>query len=263
MLKFCSLYSGSTGNSLLVQTDKTNILVDAGVSGKKIEEALNSFSIDISSISAILVTHEHSDHIKSIGLLSKKYNIPVFANIETWNAMPDEKGKISIENQKTFSLDKTFSISDLDIRAFSIPHDAANPCGFNIFNKNSKISIATDLGHVTPEIIHSLENSKFVLIESNYDPEVLRCSRYPYPLKARINGPTGHLSNYFAGEVVSDLMHSGLQAAMLGHLSKENNFPELAYSTVVEQISNHNLDSSSIDLSVASRFAPSKFIEVC
>ena len=182
MLKFCSLYSGSTGNSLLVQSENTNLLIDAGVSGKKIIEALNKFSIDISSISAILVTHEHSDHVKSIGTLSKKYNIPVFANKETWDAMPKEKEKISFENQKVFSISQAFSILDLDILAFSIPHDAANPCGFNIFNRNAKISIATDLGHITSDIMHSLENSKFVLLESNYDPEVLRCSSYPYPL---------------------------------------------------------------------------------
>lgn len=262
MIKFCSLYSGSTGNSLLVQSEKTNILVDAGVSGKKIVEALESSSIDVSSISGILVTHEHTDHIKSIGTLSKKYNIPVYANQETWDAMPKEKEKIAEENQKVFSISKPFSINDLDITAFSIPHDAANPCGYNFFNKNTKISVATDLGHVTPDIIHSLENSKFVLLESNYDPEVLRCSSYPYHLKTRINGPMGHLSNYFAGDVISNLMGSGLQAAMLGHLSKENNFPELAYRTVVEQIAKNKLNANSIDLSVATRFQPSKFIEV-
>lgn len=262
MLKFCSLYSGSTGNSLLVQSSNTNILIDAGVSGKKIIEALNSFSIDISSISAILVTHEHSDHVKSIGTLSKKYNIPVYANNETWNAMPKEKEKVSEENQKKFCIAEPFSIADLDICAFSTPHDAANSCGFNIINNNTKISIATDLGHITPDIMQSLEKSKFILLESNYDPDVLRCSSYPYMLKSRINSPTGHLSNYFAGEVISKLMNTGLQSAMLGHLSKENNFPDLAYQTVVEQINKHNLSENSIDLSVASRFEPSKIIEI-
>lgn len=262
MLKFCSLYSGSSGNSLLVQSANTNVLVDAGVSGKKIVEALDSFSIDISSISAILVTHEHIDHVRSLGTLSKKYDIPVFANKETWSAMPKEKAKISEKNQIFFSIDEPFSIGDLEFLAFSTPHDAANSCGFNIFNSNTKISIATDLGHVTPEIMKSLEHSKFVLLESNYDPEVLRCSSYPYPLKARIDGPNGHLSNYFAGEVLSNLMDSGLQAAMLGHLSKENNFPELAYKTVVEQLEKHHIKESSINLSVASRFEPSNFVEV-
>ena len=262
MLKFCSLYSGSTGNSLLVQSENTNILIDAGVSGKKIIEALDKISIDISNISAILVTHEHTDHVKSIGMLSKKYNIPVFANKETWEAMPKENEKIDLENKRIFSISKSFFISDLEIKAFSIPHDAANPCGFNIFNKNSKISIATDLGHITDSIMNSLTNSKFVLLESNYDPEVLKMASYPYNLKMRINGPKGHLSNYFAGEVIARLMKSGLQSAMLGHLSKESNFPELAFHTVTEQINKHNFDINSIDLSVASRIEPSKIIEV-
>lgn len=262
MIKFCSLYSGSSGNSLLVQSNNTSVLVDAGVSCKKIEEALNSMCVDISSISAILVTHEHTDHIQSIATISKKYNIPVFASSKTWNAMPNIKDKIIDENKKYFSLENSFKIADLDILPFSTPHDAADSCGFNICNNRTKISIATDLGHVTPEILHSLEESKFILLEANYDPEVLKMSRYPYELKSRINGPTGHLSNYIAGDTISILMNSGLQSVMLGHLSKENNFPELAYKTVVEQIKKHNLSENSIDLSVATRFEPSKFIEV-
>lgn len=262
MMSFCSLYSGSSGNSLLVQTKKTNILVDSGVSGKKIVEALESKDVEPSSISAILVSHEHSDHIKSVGILSKKYNIPVYANKETWNAMPEEKEKISPENQRLFNIDESFSINDLDIIAFSTPHDAANSCGFNIFNDSTKISIATDLGHVTPEIISYLEKSKFVLLESNYDPNVLRYSRYPFYLKSRIDGPNGHLSNYLAGNVISRLVESGLETAMLGHLSKESNFPELAYKTVVEQMAKHNLKENCVDLSVASRFEPSKIVRV-
>lgn len=262
MIKFCSLYSGSSGNSLLVESNETKILVDAGVSGKKVVEALDSLSIDTSEISAIIVTHEHTDHVKSLGTLSKKYNIPVFANKETWDAMPIEKAKISTENQNIFTIANKFSIGDLDILPFSIPHDAANPCGFNIYNENSKISIATDFGHITPEILNSLSNSKFILLESNYDPEVLRCSPYPYKLKTRINGPSGHLSNYLAGEAISYLIKNGLEKAMLGHLSKENNFPELAYKTVVEQMQKNNLKENIIDLTVASRNEPSKLINV-
>lgn len=262
MIRFCSLFSGSSGNSLFVESKNTKILIDAGVSCKKIIEALDSFSIDISSISAILVTHEHVDHIKSIGTLSKKYNIPVFANKETWNYMPNEMAKVALENQKLFSIAERFSIGDLDIIPFSTPHDAANPCGFNIFNDKSKISIATDFGHITPEIMSYLDKSKFILLESNYDPEVLRFSRYPFSLKSRINGPNGHLSNRFAGDIISNLIPSGLEGAMLGHLSKENNFPELAYKTVVEQMAIHKLKENCIDLSVASRTNPSGFIKI-
>lgn len=262
MLRFCSLYSGSTGNSLLVQNDDTNILIDAGVSGKKITEALSSLNINIDTISAILVTHEHSDHIKSIGTISKKYNIPVFANKETWNAMENEKNKITEDNQKIFEPYKYFYINSLKIGAFKLPHDAANPCGFCIISDNKKISIATDLGHITPNIMNCLQNSSFVLLESNYDPEVLKCSRYPFSLKTRIDGPNGHLSNYTSGKIVSNLISSGLKSAMLGHLSKENNFPELAYKTVVEELYKNNFNENSIDLTVASRNEPSKMIEV-
>lgn len=262
MLKFCSLYSGSTGNSSLVQNDNTCILVDAGVSGIKIIEALNSININIEQISAILVTHEHSDHIKSIGTLSKKYNIPVFANKETWNAMPQEANKVPLECQKTFEIDSNFSIGSLDIHPFSIPHDAANPCGFNIFGSNKKISIATDVGHVTPSIFTNLQNSSFILLESNYDPEVLKCSSYPYQLKTRIAGPNGHLPNKEAGDTISKLINSGLKSVMLGHLSKENNFPELAEQTVLEELTANNFNKNSVNLYVASRFEPSAFLDV-
>ncbi len=262
MLKFCSLYSGSTGNSLLVKNDNTCILVDAGVSGIKIVEALNSINIDISQIQAILVTHEHTDHVKSVGTLSKKYNIPVFANKETWSAMPTESKKVPLECQKTFTIDNKFNIGSLEILPFSIPHDATNPCGFNIFGSNKKISIATDIGHITPSIFANLQNSSFILLESNYDPDILQYSSYPYTLKKRISGPNGHLPNKEAGDTISKLINSGLKSVMLGHLSKENNFPELAHQTVVEELISNHYNENSINLYVASRFEPSNFLEV-
>lgn len=262
MLRFCSLFSGSTGNSLLVQSDSTSILIDAGVSAKRIVEALAELEIPIGSISGILVTHEHSDHIKGLGTLSKKYNIPVFANIKTWQAMPLEKDKINCENQKIISFDSEFSIGDLNIISFPIPHDAACPCGYNILNSGKKISIATDIGHISSDIMPYLENSCFALIESNYDTEVLRYSSYPARLKARISGPNGHLSNSTCGKLIGHLMKSGLNSVMLGHLSKENNFPELAYETVIEELHNSNIDSSKINVTVANRDYPSKFISI-
>lgn len=263
MLNFCSLYSSSTGNCLFAQSENTNILIDAGVSVRKIENALSGINVSPESISGILVTHEHSDHVQALGTFSKKYNIPVFANKETWLAISDEqKSKIAEENQKEFEIEEIFQIGDLEILPFSIPHDAANPCGFNIFHGNSKISIVTDLGHMTNQILKKLEHSSFILLESNYEPEVLKYSRYPYVLKKRIDGPNGHLSNIMAGKTISHLIPTGLQSAMLGHLSKENNFPELAYKTVMEQIVENNLSENSITLNVANRIAPSPFIKV-
>ena len=190
MLNFCSLYSGSSGNSLFVETDNTKILIDAGVSCKKIEKALNDIQIDPCSLDGILITHEHSDHVQGLGTFSKKFDLPVFVNQETLDAMPKQRDKIADKNIKKFKIAEKFSIGDLDINAFSIPHDAANPCGFTIFNDQKKISIATDIGHMTNDILKNLEESIFVMLESNYDPEVLKCSSYPFSLKTRIAGPS-------------------------------------------------------------------------
>lgn len=260
MLNFCSLYSGSSGNSLLVETENTKLLIDAGVSSKKIETALTNLNIDPSSINGILITHEHSDHVQGLGTFAKKYDLPVFINPKTLDAIPKQKEKISEKNIKKFKIEETFEIGDMQIKPFSIPHDAANPCGFNIFKDNKKISIATDIGHMTNGILKNLEDSIFVLLESNYDPEVLKFSKYPYLLKSRIAGPNGHLSNELAGKTISHLLGSGLQQAMLGHLSKESNFPELAYKTVVDEIISSNYNENALRLSVASRDTPGNII---
>ena len=262
MLKFCSLYSGSSGNSLLVKTENTNILIDAGVSSKKIETALNNIEINPEEIDGILITHEHTDHIQGLGTFAKKYNLPVYVNQKTLDAMPSQKEKISEKNIHIIKIEEKFEINDLRIKPFSIPHDAANPCGFNIFKDNKKISIATDIGHLTNGIIKNLEDSSFVLLEANYDPDVLMYSRYPYTLKARIAGPTGHLSNESAGKAISHLLNSGLKEAMLGHLSKESNFPELAYKTVVETLMSSKHYDNPFSLSVAKRDEQSQIVTI-
>lgn len=262
MLNFCSLYSGSSGNSLFVETENAKILIDAGVSSKKIENALNDINIDPYTLDGILVTHEHSDHVQGLGTFSKKFDLPVFVNQETLDAMPKQRDKIKEENIKKFKITDYFEIGDLKITPFSIPHDATNPCGFNISNGEKKLSIATDIGHMTKDILKDLEESSFVMLEANYDPEVLKCSSYPFLLKSRIAGPKGHLSNQLAGKTISYLLKSGLKNAMLGHLSKESNFPELAYQTVVDELILNNYNENSLSLSVASRDLHSKVIEV-
>lgn len=256
MFNFCSLYSGSSGNSLFVESENTKLLVDAGVSSKKIEEALANLEIDPTSIDGILITHEHSDHVQGLGTFAKKFNLPVFVNKKTLDAMPKQKEKISEKNIKLFNINEKFEIGDLKVKPFSIPHDAANPCGFNIFKDDKKISIATDIGHMTNGILKNLEDSIFIMLESNYDPEVLKYSKYPYQLKTRIAGPDGHLSNELAGKTISYLLNSGLKQAVLGHLSKQSNFPELAYKTVIDEIMCTKYDENSLKLSVASRDIP-------
>ena len=256
MFNFCSLYSGSSGNSLFVESENTKLLVDAGVSSKKIETALTNLEIDPSSINGILITHEHSDHVQGLGTFAKKFNLPVYVDQKTLDAMPNQKDKISEKNIKIIKNEEKFEIGDLKIKPFSIPHDAANPCGFNIIHDNKKISIATDIGHMTNGIIKNLEDSIFIMLEANYDPEVLKFSKYPYILKSRIAGPTGHLPNEMAGKTIAHLLNSGLQQAILGHLSKESNFPELAYKTVIDEVISSNYDENSLKLSVASRDIP-------
>lgn len=262
MLKFCSLYSGSTGNSLYVESDNVRILVDCGVSAKRVEEGLSKIGVDICDIDAILVTHEHSDHVQSLGTISKKFDIPVFANSKTWDAMPSQRDKISANNIKFYNANEDFEVGDFKIHPFSIPHDAANPCGFSFLCDNEKFSIATDLGHMTSNIMDCLEGSSFLCLEANYDPEVLKCSRYPYLLKTRIAGPNGHLSNNLAGETIAKLINSGLKSVILGHLSKENNFPELAYKTVLEELAMNNYDATSAHISVAKRDEPTGVVEI-
>lgn len=263
MFNFCSLYSGSTGNCLLVQTDETKILIDAGVSQKKIMTALASFNVNIEDIDAILVTHEHSDHVQNVGSLSKRYDIPVYCNIETLNAMPVQKEKISDENRIIFTPNKKFKINDIEIQSFQIPHDAANPCGFNLFHDDKKISIATDIGHMDNNLLDKLKKSSFILLEANYDPDILKYSKYPFQLKQRILSPIGHLSNESSGKTITELTTKyGLKSAMLGHLSKENNFPELALKTVTDELQNKNVTTKDVTIQVASRDYPSKLIKI-
>ena len=171
--------------------------------------------------------------------------------------MKDKKLKILNDNICYFNNNKPFTLNDITILPFDIPHDAANPCRFTISDSESKLRIATDIGHMTTSILDNIKNSNFLLLEANYEPDVLKCSSYPFHLKERIASPVGHLSNIEAGKTINYLADFGVKNVMLGHLSKENNFPELAYKSVLEQIENKDLT-----LNVASRFEPSKFFNV-
>ncbi len=262
MFQFCNLYSGSSGNCSYVGTDNVNLLIDCGESQKKINEALQSIGKDLSQINGIIVTHEHSDHVKNLGAISKKYDIPVYANIKTYDNMPEQTNLLTEKNKNIFSTNDTFEIGDLKIHPFHIPHDSSDPCGFNIYNNEKKISIATDIGHMDNSILHKLEGSNFLLLESNYEPEILKYAKYPYYLKQRILGPNGHLSNQEAGYTILSLLSSGVNNIMLGHLSKQTNFPELAYKTVMEQIISNSNNNNNLSLCVASRLKPSKIINL-
>lgn len=236
-LKFCSLYSGSSGNSQFIKAGNTRILVDAGLSGKKIQLAIESIGENPADIQGIFITHEHIDHIQSAGILSRRFNIPIYANEKTWIAMQPSIGEVKPENIKVY--ESGVEIGDLFVQAFDVSHDAANPVGYKIFNKNKKISLLTDTGCVSDEIKKHISDSDLLLIESNHDEDMVLVGSYPWPLKKRVLGDFGHMSNELAGNLLSKILNKGSEVVLLAHLSKENNFPELAYKTV-EGILNEN-----------------------
>lgn len=261
MIKVCSLFSGSSGNCIFISSGQTSILVDAGVSGKRIEEALGQIGESIKSISAIIITHEHSDHISGAGILARRHRLPIYANNLTWAAMKPFMGKLRPDQICVSEVCCPFRIGDIDILPFPIPHDAACPVGYNLFVEDKKITIATDIGHVTDELIGWLEKSHIILLESNHDIEMLKTGRYPWPLKKRIMGDYGHLCNEHTGKVVAHLAENGTKFFLLGHLSKENNFPELAYQTVYNALAEKKIyPDKDVFLDVAYRDRASKMI---
>jgi phosphoribosyl 1,2-cyclic phosphodiesterase len=232
MIKFCSLFSGSSGNSVFIRSGDTRVLIDAGLSAKRIIEALVSIGEKPSELSAVLVTHEHSDHIRGVGILSRKYNIPIFANMNTWQAMEQFIGPVNASNKMYFNTGLEFLLGDIAVKPFPIPHDASEPVGYSFYAEGKKITLATDIGHINLELLGCLEDSDLLMLESNHDVEMLRIGPYPWHLKKRIAGDRGHLSNEMAGKVIAYMAEKGTRRFLLGHLSKENNFPELAYQTV-------------------------------
>jgi phosphoribosyl 1,2-cyclic phosphodiesterase len=263
MIKVCSLFSGSSGNCIFVSYNETSVLIDAGVSGKRIEEALKGIGESFDTIKGIFITHEHSDHINGAGIIARRYKIPIYANPVTWKAMRPFIGKILPEYIRQIDVGEDFLLGDIGIRSFPIPHDAACPVGYNLFIEGKKLTIATDIGHMSSELMANLEKSDMVLLESNHDIEMLRTGRYPWPLKQRILGDNGHLCNDMAGKVVANLAENGTKTFLLGHLSQENNFPELAYKTVCNALLERSINPvEDVYLEVALRDRASKVLYI-
>ncbi|GIW48598.1 MAG: MBL fold metallo-hydrolase [Caloramator sp.] len=262
-MDFCSLYSGSSGNSIYVGNERTKILVDAGLSGKKIQEGLLDIGVNPNEINAILITHEHDDHIKAAGILSRRFNIPIYANADTWSAMESQIGDVKEENIKVFSSYYPFEIGDITVIPFKIPHDASNPCGYSFIERNKKISIATDIGHASKEVKENIKDSDLILLESNHDVEMLKVGPYPYYLKRRVLSDVGHLSNEDCGRTIVDILNSRIKRIILGHLSKTNNYPELAYRTVLSILESNGIrDGVDIDLDIAHRDRVGKYYSI-
>ncbi|MCX7883633.1 MAG: MBL fold metallo-hydrolase [Caloramator sp.] len=253
-MEFCSIFSGSSGNCLYVASDRTKILVDAGLSGKKIQEGLKDIGINPCEIDAIVITHEHDDHIKSAGILSRRFNIPIYANTNTWEAMIEKLGEVKRENIKIFDDYNPFEIGDVFVIPYEIPHDAVKPCGYSFINAKVKISIATDIGYASDTVKENIKDSDLILLESNHDVEMLKVGPYPYPLKLRILGDKGHLSNEAAGDTIVDILNSKIKKIILGHLSKTNNYPQLALRTVLSILEMNNIrDGRDVDIDIALR----------
>lgn len=232
-LKFCSLASGSSGNCQLIGTEKTSVLLDAGLSGKYIQSAMAACGEDIGKVKGILVTHEHSDHIKGIGVLMRRFGMNLFTNEATYMALQGKLGAIDENHVILFDNNKPFAIDDLIIKPFSISHDAVDPVAYSFTDGKLKFSVATDLGTVTEAILSEIIDSDLLMLESNHDVEMLKVGPYPYYLKRRILSEVGHLSNDNAADVALEMMRGGrIKSLLLAHLSKENNHPELALETV-------------------------------
>lgn len=262
-MKICSIASSSSGNCIYVGGNNTNILIDAGISGKKIELGLKEINLSPNDIDGILVTHEHSDHIKGLGVMSRKYKIPIYATLATWEVLSGTSslGKIDMSLHNCIIPNEDFEINEFVIHPFNSYHDAIDPVCYTISNGSKKISIATDLGCFDEYIVEKLKDSNVLFLEANHDINMLQVGSYPYFLKRRILSDVGHLSNEMSGKLISNLYNKNLSHIILGHLSKENNYPELAYESVkMEMITSKTIDHKKISLHVAKRDTNSDLI---
>ncbi len=232
-MRYCALFSGSSGNCTYVATKAGGVLVDAGVSAKRIEAALMAREIAPDSIRAILVTHEHSDHIAGIKTLCKRYGWPVLASTGTLDALA-QSGRVCPDT-RLYAIEngQTVTVGEMAVTPFSTPHDSRASLGFRFDADDRSLALATDMGYVTPSVFSAIAGCQTVHIESNHDPIMLQNGPYPYPLKMRILGERGHLSNDACAAVLPRLVAAGATRIALAHLSQHNNTPHLAESTAI------------------------------
>jgi hypothetical protein len=256
-LWFTTLASGSSGNSSLIGDSEGNhFLVDCGISCKRIVESLSDFSIDTESVKGIFITHEHADHINGLMMLMKKYKIPVFASLGTLSELTKCKGFDNSYKKLMYKIEanRPFCFNDFKVNCFNIPHDAAEPMGFNFEKYDTKVSVCTDFGMITDEIEDGLKGSQGLVIEANHDERMLEAGRYPFRLKRRILGDRGHISNENSGKLITKLWNEDMKHVFLGHLSDENNMPELALETVrCELLMKHKNYENFTKIEVANR----------
>lgn len=265
-MRLCSIASGSSGNCIYVGSDHTHLLVDTGVSRKRIEEGLARLGIKGEELTGVLVTHEHADHIQGLGVFSRKYEIPVYATPGTIQGIQNYKslGKMPEGLYHEVQTDTDFMLGDILVHPFSISHDANEPSGYRFQQGEKRMAVATDLGKYDAYTVGNLQNLDAVLLESNHDIHMLEVGPYPYYLKQRVMGERGHLSNEVSGRLLCDILHGNMKKVLLGHLSKENNFAELAYETVKLEITlgDNPYKGEEIPISVAKRDQISEIVTV-
>ena len=233
-MELCSIASGSSGNCIYAGSDESHILIDAGISGKRIENGLNSIDLRTADMQGILITHEHIDHIAGLGVVARRYGIPMYATKETIDAVLHTKSVGKIDESLFHAIEPgvDFTIGDLTIEPIPISHDAANPVAYKVKQPGKSMAVMTDLGKYDQNIIDKLKSLDVLLLEANHDVQMLQVGSYPYPLKRRILGEKGQLSNEASGQLLGEILHDHFNTVFLGHLSKENNYEELAYETV-------------------------------
>lgn len=253
-MRFAPLFSGSSGNSIYIGCGNTHILTDAGMSGSRITAELAKIGVTPDMLSGIIATHEHTDHIKGVGILSRKYDLPIYATEGTWQGMDKLIGAVSAKNRRVLTPEQDFYIGDLNVTPFATPHDANEPIGLSFTCGCARFSIATDIGCVRAGWLNHVLGSAAVLLESNYDPDMLKAGSYPYDLKRRILSNRGHLCNEDAGKCAAELVRAGAKHIILGHLSRENNFPELALRCCLDALRAQGVDpQTDVRVDVASR----------
>ena len=252
-MRMVSIASGSSGNCIYIGSESTHILVDAGISNKRIQQGLKEIGLKGEDLSGILITHEHSDHIRGLGVLARKYGLPIYATPGTIRELQGKKELGDYDGSLYCSVqpDCSFQVGDLKVLPFSIDHDAAQPVAYRVYCGRKQVAVATDMGHFDSYIIEHLQDLDAILLESNHDVRMLETGPYPYPLKRRILGDHGHLSNENAGRLLTYILHDKLKKILLGHLSKENNYEELAYETVRLEIDHGDTPYTSRDFSIS------------
>ncbi|MCM1102078.1 MAG: MBL fold metallo-hydrolase [Clostridium sp.] len=265
-MRLCSIASGSSGNCIYVGSDATHLLVDVGISGKRTESGLNLLGLTGEDIDGILVTHEHADHINGLGVMARKYGIPIYATRGTIEAIRNMEsvGRINESLFHEVREDEKLVIKDLTVNPMKISHDAAQPVAYRVSYGRKKVAICTDLGHFTDYTVDCLRGMDALLLEANHDVNMLQVGAYPYYLKQRILSDKGHLSNENSGRLLSRVLHDGLQAILLGHLSRENNLPELAYEAVRMEITlgDNPYNANDFFMQVAKRDEPTQEIRI-